>query len=94
MFLLTFSYLLLCEFKYYEYVETNKQNNNDTINNTEIIINDINITENQANVSWIEYFLIFWIVSFLFRLLFEVNFLKNIYKFWNELVRVAHRKMT
>lgn len=73
MFLLTFSYLLLCEFKYYEYVETNKQNN-DTINKTEIIVNDINITENQANVSWIEYFLIFWIVSFLFRLLFEVNF--------------------
>ena len=82
MFLLTYSYLLLCEFKFYDYKGINQINNtennatnidNNSTNNSEITINNVKITESLAKVSWIEYLLIVWIVSFSFRLIYEVN---------------------
>ncbi len=82
LFLLTFSYLLLCEFKFYDYKGINQINNtennatiidNNATNNSEITINNVKITESLAKVSWIEYLLIVWIFSFSFRLIYEVN---------------------
>ena len=69
MFLLTFSYLLLCEFKYYEN-DDNQSNNLKSIESN---------NQNLANTSWVEYLLIIWIVSFLFKLIFEVFMLKIVY---------------
>ena len=69
MFLLTFSYLLLCEFKYYE----NDGNQNNNLKSIE------SNNQNLAYTSWVEYLLIIWIVSFLFKLIFEVFMLKIVY---------------
>jgi hypothetical protein len=44
LFLLTFSYFLLCEFKYYDHFEIN-ENYNNTRNDTLIDINNVNINE-------------------------------------------------
>jgi len=85
LFLLTFSYFLLCEFKYYDH---SLKKNNNKINNTLIInISSIYINEKLASVSWIEYFLTYWIVSFLFRLIFEaiMKFKSKIWNRWNYL---------
>ena len=73
---------MLCEFKFYDYKVINQINNtenndtnidNNVTNNSEITINNVKITESLAKVSWIEYLLIVWIVSFSFRLIYEVN---------------------
>ncbi len=69
MFLLAFSYLLLCEFKFNEN-DGNQSNNLKSIESN---------NKNLANTSWVEYLLIIWIVSFLFKLIFEVFILKIVY---------------
>lgn len=65
LFLFAFSFLMLCEFKFEirdDFIKTNETNN--TQKAVHIML--------KANISWVEYMVVFWVFSFFCRILFEV----------------------
>jgi hypothetical protein len=71
LFLFLFSYLLLCDFTYLETVTKliNNSSSNDT-NSTEMI--EVSVTQNKKP-DWLEYLLLFWVISFLVEEIRQVN---------------------
>lgn len=63
LFLLTFSYFMMCELKYEEILNLNSNFDNKNESHSKKI---------KTQISWVEYFIIYWVFSFFCSLIFQV----------------------